>query len=96
MLHYLGEDGWSDSIADSSSFLSSKASENLNAVSSSPSLRSKLSKSLVEDEPPLPLLKSLFQNKPPTLYFTVDGEEGKQCGLEAKMDGLMVHWWFEL
>ena len=36
------------------------------------------------NEPPLPLLPSLFDNKPPTLYFTVEGEEVSQFPLDIR------------
>lgn len=45
------------------------------SIKSSPSLRLQTSKGSLDDDAPLPLLQSLFSDKPPTLYFTVEGEK---------------------
>jgi len=48
----------------------------LSSLNITPSFRLKSSKSSVREDSPLPLLKSLFSNKPPTLYFTTSDEQG--------------------
>ena len=49
----------------------------ISSLDSATSFRLKLSKCSLKEESPLPLLKSLFVNKPPTLYFTTQEEQGK-------------------
>lgn len=46
-------------------------------INSATSFHLKLSKCSLKEESPLPLLKSLFANKPPTLYFTTQEEQGE-------------------
>eukprot|EP00111_Clytia_hemisphaerica_P007288 TCONS_00021186-protein len=49
--------------------------ESLSSLNSACSLRLKFSKCSMKEDSPLPLLKSLFSNKPPTLYFTIAEEQ---------------------
>lgn len=71
-----GEYSSDSSISESDNNLLEEEQKESLTIDSATSLRLKLSKCSLKEESPLPLLKSLFANKPPTLYFTTQEEQG--------------------
>ena len=76
------------SIPESDNMLEEE--EITSSINSATSLRLKLSKCSLKEDSPLPLLKSLFANKPPTLYFTIPEEQGKDNSIPFNLYTLCV------
>jgi len=77
----LSDEEWKSSQASSSLF---DLTESRESGCSTPSLRLQSSNTSVTEDFPLPLLKSIFPNKPPTLYFTTEKEKISQFPMEIR------------
>ena len=75
----MSDDGFdlSSSFGTSSLSIDALNMDSRNDIDSSRSFILHESKDSLQRISPLPLLQSLFSNKPPTLYFTVEGEESR-------------------